>query len=317
MNQTQAIRIKKVNPDPSALILLAEIVDAGSVTGAARALGISQPAISKQLKKLEESLGVSVFERGVRGMHATEYGVALLHRAKAIRSQVRQAGEEIAQKRGLNEGKVVVALSHFATIALLPKVISVFKKRWPLVELNIVPPTFQLGGLREGAPDFAVMSLPSEKLGSEYLSRTLYMTSLAIVVRQGHPFENAKSLAELNRAEWVFPSLESSVAIGLRRAFKKSKLPLPKCSVTCQTLTGLETLTRHSDLVAAMPFEVFEERKKASGLKQVLIDESIEGAKVVVLRWRESRPTPAAQNLEEAFANAAYDLAKEQALFRK
>lgn len=303
-------------PDPAALVLLAEIADAGSVTAAARKLGCSQPAVSKQLRRLEESLGVTLFERGLRGVQATEYGVALLPRARAIRSQARQAGEDVLQRRGQREGRLVVALSHFATMALLPRVIPAFRMRWPGVQLSIVPPTFQLGGLREGAPDFAVMSLPAVKLGPEFITRALYATTVSVVVRPGHPLEQAQSLSQLVDAEWVLPSLESSVARGLGRAFHQARLSLPKCTVTCQTLTGLETLVQHSDLVAAMPMEVHESRMRASGLRRVPIKETIDGARVAIVRWADARPTPAAEDLEESFVQAAYQLAREKAKTR-
>jgi DNA-binding transcriptional LysR family regulator len=300
-------------PDPAALVLLAEIADAGSVTAAARKLGCSQPAVSKQLRRLEESLGVALFERGLRGVQATAYGLALLPRARAIRSQARQAGEDVLQRRGLKEGRVAVALSHFATMALMPQVIPTFLARWPGVQLSIVPPTFQLGGLREGAPDFAVMSLPAEQLGPEFITRALYATTVSVVMRPGHPLANAQSLAQLAAAQWVLPSMESSVARGLARAFGQAGLPPPQCTVTCQTLTGLETLARHSDLVAAMPVEVHESRMQASGLCRVPLKETIEGARVALLRWADAQPTPAAQDLEESFAQAAYQLARKQA----
>jgi molybdate transport repressor ModE-like protein len=303
-------------PDPAALMLLAEIADAGSVTAAARALGLSQPAVSKQLRRLEEALGVPLFERGLRGVQATDYGMALLPRARSIRAQARQAGEEVLQRRGQREGRLVVALSHFATIALLPQVIPAFRSRWPGVQLSIVPPTFQLGGLREGAPDFAVMSLPAESLGTEFSTRAVYATTVSVVARPGHPLAQARSLAQLAGAEWVLPSMDSSVARGLKRAFRQAGLPPPRCTVTCQTLTGLETLARHSDLVAAMPMEVHDARTEASGLRRVPVAESIEGPRVAILRWADARPTPAAQDLEEAFVQAAYEMARQQARLR-
>ena len=68
----------KANPprphDGAALALLADIFDAGSLTAAARDLGTSQPALSKRLQRLEQVLGVTVFERGTRGVVPTEYG---------------------------------------------------------------------------------------------------------------------------------------------------------------------------------------------------------------------------------------------------
>lgn len=297
-------------PDPAALVLLAEIADAGSVTAAARRLGVSQPAVSKQLRRLEQALGVTLFERGLRGIQPTEYGHALLPRARAIRAQAQQAGEEVRQRRGLREGKLEVALSHFATIALLPRVVPAFRERWPGVQLSIVPPTFQLGGLREGQPDFAVMSMPAERLGAEFSARPVYATTVAVVVRPGHALAGAKSIAELRDAQWLLPSVESSVTRGLARAFRQARIGAPHCAMTCQTLTGLETIAAHTDLVAAMPLEVHLARAASTGLKRVPLAEPIEGPRVAILRWADARPTPASADLEEAFVQAAHQMAR-------
>ena len=303
-------------PDPAALVLLAEIADAGSVTAAARRLGVSQPAVSKQLRRLEQALGVPVFERNLRGVQPTDYGLALLPRARAIRAQAQQAGEDVRQRRGLREGRLELALSHFATIALLPRVVPDFRARWPGVQLSIVPSAFQLGGLREGRPDFAVMSMPTERLGAEFSARPLYTTTVAVVVRPDHPLAGATSLAVLREAQWLLPSMESSVTRGLQRAFRRARLGTPQCAMTCQTLTGLETIARHTDLVAAMPLEVHEARAAASGLHSLALPETIEGPRVAILRWADARPTPASADLEEAFVRAAHQMAREQARHR-
>ncbi|MGE0314459.1 MAG: LysR substrate-binding domain-containing protein [Lautropia sp.] len=297
-------------PDPSALRLLADIADAGSLTAAAQRLGTTQPALSKQLKRLERSLGVAVFERSLRGVRPTEYGAALLPRARAIREQARQAGEEVAQRRGRLEGRVVVALSHFATLALMPSVLPAFRERWPGVALRILPPTFHLGRLREGLPDFAVMSLPVARLGNEYSTRAVYTTTVAAIVRAGHPLIGATRLRQLADADWILPSPESSIAQGLARAMRDANLAAPRCNVTCETLTGLETLVAHSDLVGAIPLEVQRARALASGLVRLPLAETIEGPRVAVLRWADARPTPAASFLEQAFVDAAHRLAR-------
>lgn len=298
-------------PDPAGLVLLAEIADAGSLSAAARALGTTQPALSKQLRRLEEALGAPVFERGVRGVQATPDGAALLTRARAIRAQVRQAAEEVAQRRGAREGRLVVALSHFATLVLLPRVLPGFRQRWPGLSLTVLPPPFGLEGLREGRPDFAVMSMPAERLGKEYRARALCATRVAVVARAGHPLAGARALAELAGADWVLPSPDSAISRGLTRAFRQAALPPPRCAVNCETLTGLEVLVRHGDLLGAVPMEVHLARAAASGLVRVPLVEPVDGARVALLRWADAMPTPASADLEAAFVDAAHGLARE------
>ncbi len=307
-----ALPFARVTPDPAALLLLAEIADAGSLTAAARTLGTSQPALSKQLRRLEQQLGVPVFDRSLRGIVPTEYGLALLPRARAIRAQARQAGEDIAQRKGQREGQLVVALSHFAAIALLPRVVPQFRTRWPGVQVSITPPPFALAGLREGTPDFAVMSMPAERLGSEFTARPVYTTTVAVVARAGHPLALAQNLSELTNAEWIWPSSRSSVTRGVSRAFRQARLPEPICRVTCETLTGLETLVAHTNLLGAVPFEVQQARAQANGLHQLPLSQAIEGPRVALLRWADARPTPASADLEEAFVQAARQLARAQ-----
>lgn len=296
-------------PDPAALMLLADIAEAGSLSAAARRLGTTQPALSRQLKRLEQSLGVPVFQRGLRGVQPTDYGAALLPRGRAIRAQSAQAAEDVAQRRGAREGHVKVALSHFATLALLPAVMPGFLQRWPGVQVDIAPPSFRLDGLREGVPDFAVMSLPVERLGAEFHTRTIYATRICAVVRPGHPLARARRLADLAEAEWVLPSRHSSSARGLERTFRAARLPPPRCRITCETLTGLEMLLAHGDGVGAMPVEVQQARAVASGLRPVPVEERIEGPRVAIVRWADAHPTPAAADLQEAFARAAQRLA--------
>jgi LysR family transcriptional regulator, regulator of abg operon len=296
--------------DPAGLMLLADIADAGSLSAAARALGATQPALSKQLHRLERALGVPVFERGVRGVRPTEDGAALLPRARAIREQVRQAGEDAAQRRGAREGRLVVALSHFATLVLLPRVIGGFRARWPGLGLQLMPPPFHLDGLREGRPDFAVMSLPARPLGAEIRARALCATRVAVVARPGHPLAGADRLAALAGAAWVLPSPDSSIARGLERACAAAGLEPPHCPVSCETLTGLETLVRHGNLLGVVPEEVHDARAAASGLVRLPLREGIEGPRVALLRWADAPPTPAAADLEAALVEAAHGLAR-------
>lgn len=297
-------------PEGPSLALLADIFEAGSLTAAARSLGTSQPALSKRLQRLEQTLGVLVFERNTRGVVPTDYGAALLPRARTIRAQLRQAAEEVAQMRGSREGRVTVALSHLAAIALLPQVLPAYRRAWPDVAVAIIPPTFQFAGLREGAPDFAVISLPSEHPGAEFVTRALYTTQVVAVVRPGHPLARARTLAALREAEWILPSAGSSTAVALARVFQRARLGTPRCPVTCETLTGMESLILATDLVGAIPLEVHEKRNAANQLVRVPLDLAIEGPHVAIVRWAAARPTPGAAAMADMFVAAGHQLAR-------
>jgi LysR family transcriptional regulator of abg operon len=298
--------------DPTGLTLLATIADAGSLSAAARACGLSQPALTKQLRKLEVAAGVALFERGVRGVQPTEYGAALLPRARIIRAQAMQGAEELAQLRGRREGQVRIALSHLATLTLLPGILQAFRAAWPEVVLRIEPPAFpdRIAGLREGMLDFAVVTLTAAPLGAEYLVRPLCSTSVVAAVRDGHPLRQARSLGALVDAQWAMPNPQSSTAQTVAAAFQRLRLPAPRCPVTCDTLTGLEVLVAASDLIGAFPLEVYEARGKAAGLTRLGFDIGAKGSSLALVRWADARPTPAAAELEEQFVQAGRALAR-------
>jgi DNA-binding transcriptional LysR family regulator len=189
-------------------------------------------------------------------------------------------------------------------------VINEFRRAWPQVTVAITPPTFQFAGLREGAPDFAVISLPQDNPGAEFATRALYTTRVVAVTRAGHALARARQLADLRDAEWVLPSADSSTALALKRAFGRARLGTPRCPITCETLTGLEALLQSTDLVGAMPLEVHEQRKGASGLIRVPLEQSIEGPRVAIVRWADAKPTPAAAALADLFVSAGHQLAR-------
>jgi LysR family transcriptional regulator of abg operon len=302
--------------DPSALALLATLSEAGSLSAAARAAGVTQPALTKQLARLERQLGVPLFVRSIRGVAPTEYGQALLPRARIVRAQLLQAAEALAQLRGRREGQVCVAMSHLATVRLVPGVLPLFRARWPGVRVRLMAPTFAqlMTGLREGLPDLAVVQLPGEDPGPEFVVRPLLETTLAAVVRPGHPLARVTALSALAEAkiEWVLPSEDSATGRALREAFRRARLPAPRCTVTCETLTGVEAIVRATDLVAAMPAEVHDARCATSGLLRLPLAPAPRGRTLALVRWADNLLTPAAGDLAELFVAQAHANARSQ-----
>jgi len=192
----------------------------------------------------------------------------------------------------------------------VPGVPPLFRARWPGVRLRLMAPTFAqlMTGLREGLPDMAVAQLPGEDPGPEFVVRPLLETTLAAVVRPGHPLARVTTLSALAEAkiEWVLPSEDSATGRALREAFRRARLPVPRCTVTCETLTGVEAIVRATDLVAAMPAEVHDARCAASGLLRLPLAPAPRGRTLALVRWADNLLTPAAADLAELFVAQAH-----------
>ena len=131
---------------------LTEVARRGlNVSEAAEALHTSQPGVSKQIRALEDELGVEVFVRhGKRLVSVTEPGkavVAIAERILAEAQNLRRAGEEFANDQ---LGTLTIAATHTQARYALPKAVAAFKRRYPKVEL-LHPPGQPDADLRAGA----------------------------------------------------------------------------------------------------------------------------------------------------------------------
>jgi len=134
----------------------------GSLTAAARRRHLTQPAVSLQIKALEEDLGTPVFRRRGRGVTPTRAGEALLARAREALQTLRTARAEVAGIRGLVHGSLHLGVTDAAATGLLPLAFARFHRRYPGVEVRVgVHPTVALAEhLERGEIDLAVGTLP-------------------------------------------------------------------------------------------------------------------------------------------------------------
>ncbi len=167
-----------------------------NVSAAAEALHTSQPGISKQVKSLEDELGIEIFvRRGKRMAAVTEPGKAVLAIAERILAEagnLKRAGEEFANEK---LGTLTVATTHTQARYALPKAVAAFKKRYPGVRLVLHQgnPTQICEMVLAGEADLAIAT---ESI-AEYpglVSLPCYQWNRCVVVPPGHPLLKAKPL---------------------------------------------------------------------------------------------------------------------------
>jgi DNA-binding transcriptional LysR family regulator len=107
--------------EPSHLRQLAEIVDLGSLSLAAKSLNVSQPTLSRNIKSLEALIGAPVLKRGRYGVTPTRIGEALARDGRAIRDALTNAGQEVGHWKGGLEGRLRVGVGTMLAHSLMPR----------------------------------------------------------------------------------------------------------------------------------------------------------------------------------------------------
>ncbi len=183
---------------------LTEVVRRGlNVSEAASALHTSQPGISKQIRALEDELGVQVFVRhGKRLVAVTEPGKAVVAIAERILSEahnLRRAGEEFANDQ---VGTLTIAATHTQARYALPKAVAAFKRRYPRVELVLQQgnPTQICEQVLAGEADMGVATEMIEDY-DDLVSLPVYQWNRCVVVPGRHPLLKAKPLTLEKLAE--------------------------------------------------------------------------------------------------------------------
>lgn len=113
------------------------VARAGSFSQAAGELNVAQPALSRQVRKLEQALGVELLIRHGRGVRLTSAGSVLLERAEAIAQMLRQTTEQIKISQDVVTGHVALGVPPAAGLLIIPPVVGEFRKRFPHVSLHI------------------------------------------------------------------------------------------------------------------------------------------------------------------------------------
>ena len=134
----------------------------GSLSAAARALGMAQPTLGRQVDALEEELGVVLFERVGRGLTLTPSGLELLDHVRAMGEAANRMSLSAAGQSQSIEGKVVIAASDVYAAFLLPPILAKLRQAQPGIEVEIVVSTKASDLLRREA-DIAIRNFrPSE-----------------------------------------------------------------------------------------------------------------------------------------------------------
>ena len=193
------------------LEVLKAVVDAGSVTGAAAAVGYTPSAVSQSLAALEREVKTPLFERVGRGIRPTQAGLLLAKHAEGLMAGLERAETELEALRSGQAGRLRLATFPTAGATLIPRALARFAAEFPGVELDLTmaEPEDALGALRLGHVDVAVIA-DHDRVDERGRKVDLTFTHLLddpyrVVVPRTHSAATKRvvSLEELSDDTWI------------------------------------------------------------------------------------------------------------------
>ena len=281
----------------------------GSLRAAARAAGVSQPAITKGIRLLEEELHVQLLQRNARGASLTSAGKAFLARASVIQTELAKMQDDLQAFRGGAKGSVAFGIAPQSCMVLVPDAMQQFRRRFGTARVRVVEgvPSGLLPQLRDGTLDFIVgMGAPlSASPGIRF--RQLFRPQLVLAARRGHPLRGAASLRELAAQQWLmyYPLGDGAV---LEQAFSSLGLSAPQSVIHCESFATALALLAQSDTLGLLMPQVIAGPFGAA-LQQIRIEERMPAPLVGLYTRSEAPMTLAAAAMAQAVTAMAHRLA--------
>jgi DNA-binding transcriptional LysR family regulator len=280
------------------------IVESGSLGRAAELLHVTQPALSRSIKRLEEQIGASLFERHSKGMQLTAIGEALLPHATLLQREADNAREEIDAMRGLAKGTIRVgAVASIATL-VLPLAVSGVLKRWPNLRVQIIEGVWDrlADSLLKQEIDLALsMAVPdTDEIAA--ITDCCREDSSYVVAALDHPLRDKANLclADTLDQQWCLPPRGTGPFEHLERVFAEHGLGLPEIAVETRSITVLKSLVTRAGFLSWMAAPMYD-TESAAGVFDTLPIAGLVGKRTLTAfrRRRGILPSPAVRLLEQ------------------
>ncbi|MBO9537359.1 LysR family transcriptional regulator [Herbaspirillum sp.] len=286
------------------LEMFSAIVSAGSLGRAAAVLDLTQPALSRAIKRLEESVGGALFERHTRGMHLTPLGQALLPHAVSLQREARQAREELDAIRGLAKGVIKVGAVGSIASLVLPLAVRGVLDKWPNLRVEVIEGVWDrlVEGLLTHEIDLALSTSGAETDGVAAISDCRWNDLSYVVAGRDHPLrERGKiSLADTLTQRWALTPKGTGPYLHVKETFAQAGLPMPEIAVESRSVTVLKSLVARCGFVGWMSGPMFDTERKAGVIDALAVDGLHAPRTLTAFRRRQGiLPAPASRLLDE------------------
>ena len=262
------------------------VAEHGSFTRAASALHVSQPALSQQIRQLEESLGVPLFDRSGRTIRLTDAGEVWRQYASRALQELGAGKRAIHDVADLTRGSLRIAVTPTFTSYFIGPLMADFYARYPGITLQLIEDMLCRDELDVGIA-FAPVHSP------ELEAIPLLTESLALVVAQHHPLavHEQVALSRLHDEKLVLLSAEFATREQIDHYCEKAGLH-PQVVIEANSISAVLELIRRTSLSTLLPAAIATQH---DGLKAISLAPPLLERTAVLLRRKNSWQTAAAK----------------------
>lgn len=239
------------------LVLIDTLARTQNMHVAAEQMKLTQPALSKMLRDLEDMLGFALFERLPRSMKPTELGEQVARYAQVTLNDTRNFVAQINKLRKGGHGYLKVGTIFAATFNVLPEAITLTKEQRPLLSIEVVEQTSDnlLQMLKRKEIDLMIGRFTEDHYRQLFDFRSLGPEPFVLVVNPRHPLATARAIdpAELSRWPWILYPTGTPIRARIEQAFHEHGIPLPDNTVDTISMPTFLQLLQSGPAVAMLP----------------------------------------------------------------
>jgi len=295
------------------LHILMIVAESGSMGKAAKALGITQPSVSKSISDMEHTIGVRLLDRSTGGAALTAYGLALVRRGISAFDELNQSFRDIEILSDPTAGEVTIGCPEAIASGILGAVLVRFCTQFPRVVVNVeeannVAHNYQM--LRERKVDLLLGSITRPFVEEDLDAQVVYEDRPYITAGATNrlTLRRKVEVAELIEQHWVLPG-ESILRSALDEALEAKGLTLPKISVKSYSVHQRIGLLATGHFVSADSRSVLRYNGAASSIILLPVDLPIRSWAVAIVTLKGRTTNPVVQTFIDCVRDVSAPLA--------
>jgi DNA-binding transcriptional LysR family regulator len=285
------------------LRLFLALADTGSVGGAARAMHVTQPTASMQLRDVAAAVGLPLFEVVSRRVHLTDAGERLARTARAMVGEWESFGQEVDAMKGLDRGRLRVAIVNTAQY-FFPRLLGAFCDDHPQIDvsLEVLNRDGVVSRLRENRDDLYVMSQPPSDIGIE--DRVFMPNPLVVIAPAAHRLARRRKLAlrDLREESFILRERGSGTRMATDSHFRRVRFA-PHVRLELGSNEAIRVAVAGKLGIAVISLHALAENPSTQGVAVLDVQGFPLRSQWHVVRRKGGRPSPIAEVFQRYLAN--------------